>query len=58
MCPFFSVHVLQSFSSRSLMQLEMLYISLDQLSGQEYHIKYQRNLKIVICIYLPDFSES
>lgn len=40
------------------MQLEMFYVSLDQLSGQEYHTKYQRNLKIVICIYLPDFSES
>lgn len=58
MCPSSSVHVLESFSSQNLMQLEMLSVSPDQLPGQEYHIKYQRNLKIVICIYLPDFSES
>ena len=58
MCPSSSVHVLEGFSSHNLMQLETLYVSLDQLSDQEYHIKYQRNLRIVICIYLPDFSES
>lgn len=36
----------------------MLYVSLDQLAGQEYHIKYQRNLKTVICIYLPNSPDS